>query len=379
MDLQVLDLMPDVVILCDRAGSIRHVNRTIQTLFGYEPAELVGAPIDVLIPARYRAAHSMQLESYFAAPRARPMGLGLELTALRKDGHEFPVDISLAPLQIGGDTYSIAAVRDITERKTLEQRERQLRAAEEEIHNRDKILAIASHELRTPVGSMQLQVGLLQRAATATATELNAIRDRTGGAAKELDSIRDRMVKLEGHARRLGRLIEQLIDSAHVRFGQLPLRVEDTDLTQLTHEAVASLRDEIVRTGSELTVHAEAPVPGRWDPIRIEQVIANLLANAAKFGQGKPITVTVEGDPDRARVSVEDQGPGIARDDHERIFEQFERATTAGSVLGLGLGLYIVRQIVQAHGGAIRLRSSLGSGSTFTVELPREPAPPGSG
>ncbi len=223
------------------------------------------------------------------------------------------------------------------------------------------MLTIASHELRAPVGSMQLQLGMLQRAATDTVDDLNAMRER--------------MARIDRNARRLARLVDDLLDVSHIRFGELPLRFEETDLADLTREAIASLREEVERSGSQLTVRAEAPVQGRWDPVRIEQVIANLLLNAAKFGRGKPITVSVDGDPDRARVAVADEGVGIAPEHHERIFERFERAIATGGAVGLGLGLYIARQIVQAHGGAILLRSSVGAGSTFTVDLPR--APPG--
>jgi PAS domain S-box-containing protein len=371
MNLELLEFMPDAVILCDRGGTIRYANRTTHTLFGFEPADLIGRPMSALIPDRFRPGHAISLDSYFAAPRVRSMGLGLELTGLRADGHEFPVDISLAPLQIGSEAYAIAVVRDITERRAFEQREKALKAAETEIRHRDEVLAIASHELRTPVGSMRLQTRMLERVAIEAANELRAIHERTGAATKELTGIGDRVRKLESYTRRLGRLIEQLLDSAHVRYGNLPLKLEDTDLAELTREAVGSIHDEIERSGSSLTVRAEAAIPGRWDPIRIEQVIANLLVNAAKFGLGKPIEVTLDADPARVRVSVQDQGTGIAPEDQKRIFQQFERAVTAGGAVGLGLGLYITRQIVEAHGGLISVRSVLGAGSTFTVELPR--------
>jgi two-component system sensor kinase FixL len=374
MDTDLLEFMPDAVIVCDRAGAIRYANRTTEALLGFAADELVGRPLSVLVPERHRARHALELETYFAAPRVRPMGLGLELSALRKDGRELPVDITLAPLQVGPERLVIASIRDVTERRTLEQRERELRRAEAEIRHRDEVLAIASHELKTPVGSMQLQTRMLERVAVETANELRAIHERTGLASRELDGIRARIGKVESYSRRLGRLVEHLLDSAHVRYGQLPLKVEETDLAELTREAVASIRDDVERSGSSLTIRAEGSIAGRWDPIRIEQVIANLLLNAAKFGQGRPITVTVEADPSRARVTVEDQGTGIAPEDQQRIFEQFERAAAVGSVFGLGLGLYISRQIVHAHGGVITVQSVPGSGSTFTVELPRAAA-----
>jgi PAS domain S-box-containing protein len=372
---ELLDFLPDAVVVCDRAGVIRYANGTTAVQLGWEPGALVGSPIGVLLPDRFRARHALALEAYFSKPRARPMGVGLELTALRKDGRELPVDIALAPLRVGGETFGIAVIRDLTERREHERRVRELATATEEIRHRDEVLAIASHELRTPVGSMRLQTTMLQRVAREAATELRAIHERAGFASTELTSIGDRVRKLEGYTRRLGRLIEQLLDSSHVRYGKLTLRPEEVDLGELAHEAVESLREELDRSGSTVTVHAESPVLGRWDPIRIEQVIANLVLNAAKFGEGRPIEITLEADASQARLSVRDQGAGIAPEDQQRIFEQFERAAESGSALGLGLGLFLARQIVEAHGGVISLRSVPGHGSTFTVELPREALP----
>jgi PAS domain S-box-containing protein len=371
MDVALLDAMPDAVVVSGPDGKIRYVNRTTELLFGYEPAELVGMPLDVLIPSRHREAHRHHVLGYLAASRTRAMGVGLQLTGLRKDGHELPVDISLAPYQADGETLVIAAVRDVTERKAFEERERRLRKAELEIRERDEILTIASHELRAPVGSLQLQVGLLQRVATTTAQGIGSLRDAMGTTAGELESMRERMAKIERHARRLARLIEQLLDASQLRGGGLPLKVEETDLTDLTREIVATLRDEVERTGSRLTINAARPVLGHWDPVRIEQVIANLVLNAAKFGRGNPISVHVEGDDHRGRVSVVDEGIGISAEDRDRIFLPFERAVAAGGVMGLGLGLFIARQIVQAHGGSLTLESVPGVGSTFRVELPR--------
>ncbi len=371
VDFELLDLMPDAVIVTGPDGSIEYLNRMTETLFGYERGELVGKQIEVLIPARLRAAHTSHREMYFAAPRMRPMGLGLPLTGLRKNGTEFPVEISLAPFRFNSETHAIAAVRDVTERKRLEEYSRQLAKAEEEIRERDQVLTIASHELRAPVGSMQLQVGMVKRAAMQAADELKHLLDRMGNTASELDGMRERMGKVERHARRLARLIDDLLDAS--RKGPLKLKLEEADLTELVYEAVDGIREEVERTGSHVTLVSGTPVVGRWDPTRVEQVIANLLLNAAKFGNGKPITVSVNGDLEYGRFAVVDNGVGIAPEDQERIFGRFERAITAGGVLGLGLGLFIARQIVQAHGGAIHLESTVGKGSSFTVELPRSP------
>jgi len=372
-DFDILDLMPDAVIVSDGDGVIQYVNRMTETLFGYERAELVGQQIEVLIPSRFRTGHRSHREAYFEAPRVRPMGVRLPLTGLRKNGTEIPVEISLAPFTANAAMYAVAAVRDVTERKLFEEKARQLVKAQEEIRERDQVLTIASHELRAPVGTLQLQVGMLKRAAVEAANELNHVRERMGNTAAELNGMRERMGTVEHHARRLARLIDDLLEGSHP--GRLILKLEDADLAALVHETVDGMREQVERTGSRLMLRAETPVVGRWDPARIEQVVANLVLNAAKFGEGKPITVSVEGDPERARFTIADQGVGIAPDDQERIFGRYERAVAAGGVLGLGLGLFIARQIVQAHGGAIRLASALGSGSTFTVELPRSPPP----
>jgi two-component system sensor kinase FixL len=144
MEFEVLELMPDAVIVSGPDGAIQYVNAMAEKLFGYHRGELLGRPLEILIPARFRKAHLVQRLEYDAAPRTRPMGTGLELFGLRKTGEEFPVDISLGPLRIGLDTYAIAAVRDATERKAFEERVRQLARAEEEVRRREEIARKAS-------------------------------------------------------------------------------------------------------------------------------------------------------------------------------------------------------------------------------------------
>jgi PAS domain S-box-containing protein len=351
--------MPDAVVVAASDGNITFVNRAAEALFGYDQGELVGRPVEILIPSRFRAGHRTERELYTAAPRVRPMGLGLELRALAKDGREIAVEISLAPLLEEGEQLTIAAVRDVSQRKALEEQARQAEQAELEIRHRDEILAVASHELRGPVGTVELQVGMLQHAAA------DAIED--------LYAMVARMKKIERNASHLGRLVGGLLDLRQLHDRTLRLKLEEADLAELTREAAERVRDVIEKTGATLTLAMSAAVRGRWDPVRLDQVVTNLLVNAAKFGRGKPIAVAVEGDADHARIVVSDEGVGIAADDQERIFEKFQQAgSPLDEARGVGLGLHISRQIVQAHGGRILLRSSVGSGSTFTVELPRE-------
>src|SRR6266511_536048 len=148
--------MPDAVSVTGRDGSMQFVNRVTETLFGYAAAELVGKQLEVLLPARFRTAHRAHRNEYFAAPRMRPMGVALQLTGLRKDGTEFPVDISLAPFSFDAKTFAIAAVRDVTERERLEEQARQLAKAEDEIREPHQVRTSASHERSAPPTSTQI-------------------------------------------------------------------------------------------------------------------------------------------------------------------------------------------------------------------------------
>ena len=355
IDFTVLESAPDAMIIVDRDdGRIVYANEVAEQVFGFSRLELMGQPVERLVPTRLREAHRLEREGYSAAPRRRPMGIGLDLRGYRSDGGEFPAEISLSPLHVGAKTYVVAAIRDVTERKRLEE---QAKLASEAVRRRDELLAVASHELRGPVGNIQLLISTLERGATLSSEELRKVVQRMGG--------------LHRQALHLTQLVNELLDLSQIHLGRLQLKLEETDLATLAREVAASMHEEVEQAGSDLVVRAEEPATGRWDRTRLQQVITNLLGNAVKYAGGQPIEVRVDADPATARVEVQDHGPGIAPEDQARVFELFGRTAAAGVAAGLGLGLYITRQIVEAHGGHILLHSHPGMGSTFTVDLPR--------
>jgi signal transduction histidine kinase len=169
---------------------------------------------------------------------------------------------------------------------------------------------------------------------------------------------------------RLSRLIDQLLDVSRLREGRLALNAEALSLSDLVHDVLAQVKHDIEVADCAVVLHLEPGVCGIWDRLRIEQVLINLITNATKYAAGKPVEITLSRTPDTAVLMVKDQGIGIDKIDHQRIFERFERAVPIKNYGGLGLGLYISRQIVEIHGGSISVISELGQGATFKVELP---------
>ena len=234
--------------------------------------------------------------------------------------------------------------------------------SQQAIRARDVFLAVASHELRTPLTALNLQVGNLLRALG---------RQSADPAERGAEPMR-RVKEMEQQIERLTALVETLLDVSRVGSGRMELETEELDLRDVVRGAVEQFRAQAIHAGCELQVELGAdPCRGAWDPLRTEQVLMNLLTNAAKFAAGEPIRVTLACSPSAALLSVRDQGIGVARQDHERIFELFHRSPTERPFGGMGLGLWIARQIVHAMGGTIEVKSALSQGAEFIVSLPR--------
>jgi PAS domain S-box-containing protein len=237
--------------------------------------------------------------------------------------------------------------------------------AQEAIRARDSFLSIASHELNTPLTSLSLNVQALQRTLQ---------RAATGSGGSSQDTVGAKLHGVQRQISRLGKLIHELLDVSRITAGKLRLEPEVLDLATLARELVPRFVEDLTRAECELRLELpESVVLGDWDRLRVEQILQNLLSNAIKYGRGAPIHLKVEADEQWARVVVRDQGIGISAEDQRRLFQRFERLASERHFSGFGLGLWIVRQILDAMGGRILVESEPGRGSVFTVELPRHP------
>jgi PAS domain S-box-containing protein len=352
-----VEAAPAAMLMVDARGTIVLVNALTERLLGYARDELVGQPIDRLVPPRFRDAHPQYRTGFLAEPRPRPMGAGRDLHALRKDGSEVPVEIGLSPMDTGAGRFVLAAVTDITQRKEAE------RALQEADRRKDEFLAMLAHELRNPLGAISNAAQLLKE---------------LGPPEGNLRRARDVIERQTAH---LARIVDDLLDVSRISRGQIVLRREPIPLAAAVALALDTARPLIESRRQKLTT-ALPPEP-IWvdgDTTRLAQVIGNLLGNASRYtAKGGAIALAVQRERGQAVIRVRDTGIGISPEMIPRIFDLFVQGDRPADRApgGLGLGLTLARRLTEMHEGTIEATSAgVGRGSEFAVRLPALSGPP---
>jgi len=354
----VLELAPDGLMVADAAGVIRLANAKCEELFGYSRAELVGQPVETLVPEELRARHPALRETFHASPHPRAMGSGRELRAQRKDGSLFPVEIGLSPLPAkqGEGAQVAVSIRDVTERKQHERALGEAKArAEEATEMKSMFLANMSHEIRTPMNAI---IGLSH---LALKTDLTPKQ-------------RDYVAKIHNAGTSLLTVINDILDFSKIEAGRLDIESVPFALDQVIQQVAVVTGQKAHEKGLEFLLDVPQEVPQNLvgDPLRLGQVLTNLVNNAVKFTAQGEVHVRAEllertGDKAELRFSVRDSGIGMSPEQVARLFQPFTQAdmSTTRKHGGTGLGLTISRKLVEMMGGQIWLESRPGEGSTF--------------
>lgn len=342
----LLEATPDATVIVDAAGNIQFVNRQTEILFGYARSELLGQRVDKLIPSDARSAHSLHMEGYMASPLTRGMGSGLEIFALRKDGTQLPVEISLAPIKAQGKLLVTAAIRDITERKKTEEAIRDIN------RELESFTYSVSHDLRAPLRIIDGYADIL-------------VEDH----ANTLDSEGRRCLSvIKSNAQRMGQLIDDLLDLS--RTGRKGMAFDTVNMQLMVQEVVGEMVD-VKERNAQLKI-GELPNV-KADESLIRQVWINLISNALKYssrGQVPEIQIRAVQKGDWYEFSVSDNGVGFDMSYAGKLFGVFQRLHNDNEFEGTGIGLALVARIVKRHGGRIWADARPGQGATFTFTLP---------
>lgn len=336
----VADTAKDGIVSSDSHGKIIYFNKAAEKIFGYSFSEVLDKPLTILMPQRFIQNHQNGFSRFLKTNKPHVIGKTIELTGKRKNGEEFPLELSLANWQVNNETFFTAIIRDITEHKNLDQR-------------KDDFITIAGHELRTPISAIKIINQILQ----------DLLKDNPQ-ALKYLK-------KVEHQTTIQTSLINDLLSVSKIQTGKLEIHNELFDLQDLVKETVEDMRE--TTREHKILLKSNSSVKIFSDKERLRQVLVNFCSNAIKFSpKGGKIIVKLENNQKEAIVSVTDYGVGIPEKHHHRIFERFYRVYGSGNKTypGMGMGLYIAYQITKLLNGKMWFESKPGKGSTFYFSLP---------
>lgn len=345
---------PDALIVIDASGQIRFANETVTALFGYSPEQLLGKPLDTLIPERLRSRHGSHLSAFMNQPGSREMGARIaDLFARRADGSEFAAGIRLAPFRIGGDLFVAAAIRDNTERQQINEA---LVAAREEADRanraKSRFLATASHDLRQPIQTIRLLNAAMLKVASPEMRELLQQQERA----------------IEG----MTRMLNALLDISRLESGAIEPMPSQVAVSELLHQLQSEFDSVAHARGIALRIERAALVV-TTDRTLFYQLLQNLVGNALKYTDRGEVAVTCAVGPDGLTLTVSDTGIGIPADKLDRIFDEYYQVDTQGAKrMGVGLGLAIVKEVARLLGFAVKITSRVGQGTQAIVTIPKE-------
>lgn len=380
----------EAIIITNQRGEIVRINPATQALFGFSENELKGKRVDALIPKRFHPTHHSHVANYHVKPKPRNMGVGMDLFAIKKNGDEFPVEVSLSPCIIEGNQMVVAFVVDISERKKLEthsknyqlQLEKEvedrtliLQEAIEKLENTKKkldeslqkerelnmlktrFISTASHEFRTPLATIMSSLNLVERYIE---------NDDSDKQSKHLSRIKKSVNNLTD-------ILNDILSVNKIDEGQLRCNPISFDLRRLIEELVSELH-LITKPGQKIVIFPAQvnEISIFQDPKLLNHIVSNLLSNAIKFSEMETeITLSIEEKDTEVHISIKDEGIGIPKSDLENLFTRFFRAENAGQIQGTGLGLSIVKQYVLLLNGEVECQSEENKGSKFTLTIPK--------
>ena len=346
------------IIVVDSKGVINMANPFANSLFAYTEEPMVGQMLEQLIPQRHHAKHVGHRDGYIDKPNARSMGVGMTLSAMKKDGTEFPVEISLGHFKTGDEQYAIAFIADITKRKINEEKiiAQQLEMEKEKEVNdlKSRFVSMASHEFRTPLSTVLSSVSLLSKYTT---TEDQSKRD------KHIDRIKSSVKTLTD-------ILNEFLSLGRIEEGKVDMNPEVFDLVEFM-QGMSNEMSVLLKPGQNFIFNHKGNTQTYTDNNLLKHIMINLISNAIKFSpENANIIIDTEVTDSHTKISISDKGIGIPASDQVHLFERFFRATNVTNIQGTGLGLHIVGRYVELLNGTIHCHSEFENGSSFIINLP---------